>query len=85
MKKAVVDNSLSGHALDFAHGGAMIMLGNVSVGLNLAAVWFLGQRSPWAPVVIYGPLALAVPFMIRDNMSKVFFMCEVGSFSCPNI
>jgi len=67
-------NSLSAHMKDFMHGGGMIMLGNLSVGINLAAVWHLGQRSPWAPVVIYGPLALAVMFMIRDKVSKVMIV-----------
>jgi len=50
------------------------MLGNLSVGANLAAVWHLGQTSPWSPVVIYGPLAIAVLFMIRDKVSKVMIV-----------
>jgi len=70
-KQAINPNSFSAHLKDFAHAAGMIMLGNLSVGANLAVVWHLGQTSPWSAVVIYGPLAIAVFFMIRDKVSKV--------------
>merc|ERR1712232_1482100 len=71
---AVESNSLTSHAKDFMHAAAMIMLGNLSVGLNLAAIWHLGQDSTLAPLVIYAPLSLAVILMIRDKASQVMIV-----------
>jgi len=45
-----------------------------SVGVNLAAVWHLGQDSCLAPLVIYAPLSLAVILMIRDKVTKVMIV-----------